>query len=358
MPTHSIADIAKATGLAMVGDGTLRVARACPPDAAESGDLAIALSETYADGLSASSARAAVLWDGADYLSYGLDAALIAARPRVAMAGITRVFQHDDAPAPGIDANSAIHPSAEIGEGAAIGPFCIIGAGARIGANAQICGQVTIGANARIGRGTVLRPGVRIGARCRVGDDVLIHENAVIGADGFSFEPPRRGSVEAAKSDGKIADVNDQGFLRIHSLAAVTIGDNVEIGAVSAIDRGTLSDTRVGNGTKIDNQVQIGHNVQVGANCLLCAQVGIAGSAVVGDRVVLGGKVGIGDHIRIGEDVVCAGGTLIASNVPARSIMMGVPGTQRDQAIRQVMALRRLPRLMDQIAEMRKKLGL
>ena len=114
----------------------------------------------------------------------------------------------------------------------------------------------------------------------------------------------------------------------------------------------------MGAGTKIDNQVQIGHNVQIGENCLICAQVGLAGSVEIGDRVVLGGKVGVGDHLKVGSDVICAAATMVAGNVPARSVMMGTPAAPRDKMMAQVLALRRLPRLMDQVSEIRKTLGL
>lgn len=358
MTMHTIAEIAEATGLALVGNGSLRTARACPPDEAGAEDLAVAMSEKFAQKLKDSAARAAVLWEGADYAELGLEGALIAPRPRVAMATVTGFFAHGDDLVPGIHPTAIVEAGAVLGEDAWVGPFVVVGQGARIGAGARISGHVTIGGDAVIGARVRLRPGVRVGARCTLGDDVLIHENAVIGADGFSFEPPQRGSVEAARATGAVTATNDMGFLRIHSLAGVTVGDGVEIGAGTTLDRGTLTDTRVGSGTKIDNQVQIGHNVQVGQNCLLCAQVGLAGSAVLGDRVVLGGKVGVGDHLTIGSDVICAAGTLVGSDVAAKSIMMGIPAVPREDALRQLMAVRRMPRLVDQMVEVRKKLGL
>ena len=330
----------------------------CPPEEAGAEDLAVAMSEKFAEGLSASAAQAAILWEGADIHAFGLKAGLIAPRPRVALAAVTDHFAHAEDLAPGRHPTALVDPEASVAGDAWIGPFTQIGPGARIGGGARIASHVTIGAGASIGAGTILRAGARVGARCTVGADVMIHENAVIGADGFSFEPPQRGSVEAARETGAVSATNQQGFLRIHSLAAVTVGDRCEIGACTTLDRGTLADTRIGSGTKIDNQVQIGHNVQIGENCLLCAQVGIAGSAKVGDRVVLGGKVGVGDHLEIGSDVICAAGTLVAGNIPPRSVMMGAPAIPRDKMMRQIMALRRLPRLMDQLGDMRKKLGL
>jgi UDP-3-O-[3-hydroxymyristoyl] glucosamine N-acyltransferase len=185
---------------------------------------------------------------------------------------------------------------------------------------------------------------VRIGAR------LIAHQNAVIGADGFSFVTAEKSSVESAKETGAVAGVRNEVWLRIHSLGAVTLGDDVEIGAGATIDRGTLQDTVIGSGTKIDNQVQIGHNVTIGASCLLCAQVGVAGSARIGDRVVLGGKVGVADHVAIGSDCVIAASSGVASNVPPRSVMMGTPAIARDEYMKMMMAARRLPRFMAKAA--------
>lgn len=358
MPSIRISEIAAATGLSMVGEGDVRVARVAPPRLAGPDDLAVALAPSYASDLKTTEATAALIWDEAAFADSHLRAALVAVRPRVALAGVTRLFQPTEAANTGVHELAHVDPSAEVSPGAVVGPFVTVGANARIGEGVHLVANVTIGAEAAIGAGTVVRPGTRIGSRCTLGKNVLIHENAVIGADGFSFEPPERGSVEAVRSDGEISSTNSRGFLRIHSLAAVTIGDDVEIGAGTTIDRGTLVDTSVGQGTKIDNQVQLGHNVQVGENCLLCAQVGIAGSTKVGDRVVLGGKVGVADHVEIGSDTICAAGALIPSRVPPQSIMMGAPAVSREVARRQFAAIRRLPRMVEQLAQVRKTLGL
>ena len=356
---HTLEDIARATGLELTGDGGIAVTGPVPPAQAGPDDLAIAMSPDYGSDLQGSECRAAVVWADADINELGLQGALIAPRPRVALAHLTAHFAHPDDTTPGIHPSAIIAPDAQIGADAAVGPFAVIGGRAQIGAGARIGSHVSIGSDAVIGARMQARDGSRIGARCVIGDDLFVHSNAVIGADGFSFEPPQRGAVEAAKQDGDISSaVQTAKFLRIHSLAAVEIGDDVEIGACATIDRGTLAPTRIGSGTKIDNQVQIGHNVQIGQTCLICAHVGIAGSARIGDRVVLAGKVGIGDHIKIGSDVVCAAGTMVASNIRSGSVMMGVPATTRERAIAEVMAIKRLPRVLDQVAEIRKKLGL
>ena len=217
-------------------------------------------------------------------------------------------------------------------------------------ARARILPHVSIGAGAEIGDDALIHAGARIGERVRAGHRLIVQPGAVIGGDGFSFVTPEKGSVESARETGAVsADALNRVHVRIHSLGAVALGDDVEIGACACIDRGTLRDTIVGSGTKIDNQVQIGHNVTVGENCLLCAQVGVAGSAVIGDRVVLGGKAGVADHVRIGEDCVIAAGSAVASSVKPRTVLMGAPAIPRDEFMRVMMATRRLPRLLDRL---------
>ena len=356
--TNSLAEIADATGLALLGDGSLPIRAPAEPAAASADELALAMDPKFAASIAEGSAKAAILWEGADWQGLGLAGALIAPRPRVAMARVTEHFQHAPDVPDGIHATAIVDPTAKVADGARIGPFSVIGADVALGPNACIGSHCSVGRDATIGADALLHDGVRIGARCRIGDRFIAQPNAVIGADGFSFEPPQRGSVEAAKTTGSIDGARATGFLRIHSLAAVEIGDDVEIGAATTIDRGTIAPTRIGHGTKIDNQVQIGHNVQIGATCLVCAQTGIAGSTLVGDRVVFGGKTGVADHVKIGSDVVFAAGSMVAGNVPSNRVMMGVPAQQRDEVTRQVIALRRLPRLMDTVADMKKKLGL
>jgi UDP-3-O-[3-hydroxymyristoyl] glucosamine N-acyltransferase len=349
MMSWTIAGIAKALGAEPLGNATALVGRPSHPAKAGAGDLAIAMDPSYADALRASPARAALVWQGADLADLGLDAAVAVTRPRVGMAGITAIFAHAPDIAPGIHASAIIDPAARIGAGAAIGPFTVIGARVRIGAGARIGSHVSIGADAAIGEDALIHDGVRIGARVVVGDRPIIHSNAVIGADGFSFVTPEKSTVENAKETGGVAEARNSVWMRIHSLAAVTLGDDVEIGANTTIDRGTLHDTTIGAGTKIDNQVQIGHNVIIGASCLLCAQVGIAGSAQIGDRVVLGGKVGVADHVTIGSDVVVAASSGVASKVAPRSVVMGSPAIARDEYMKMMMAMRRLPRLLSKL---------
>jgi len=208
---------------------------------------------------------------------------------------------------------------------------------------------VSIAPGVVIGADALICAGVRIARRVRIGDRVVLQPNVVIGGDGFSFVTATPAHVETARETlgrGPVTVPDDPTWHRIHSLGGVVIGDDVEVGAGSTIDAGTIRATQVGRGTKIDSLVQVGHNVIVGQDCLLCAQAGVAGSSRVGDRVVLGGKAGVADNLVIGDDVVVGGGSVVLSNVPAGRVMMGSPATRMDTHIESYKALRRLPRLL------------
>ncbi|MEM8793508.1 MAG: UDP-3-O-(3-hydroxymyristoyl)glucosamine N-acyltransferase [Pseudomonadota bacterium] len=356
---HTIADIAEATGLRAEGNLDLVVETPAEPAAAGPDDLALAMDEKFADAAAGSVARAAVLWDGADWRALGFEAALFAARPKQGLAAVGDVFAYPLDLAPGIDPSAIIHPSAELGEDCWVGPLTIIGAGVRIGPRGRIFGQATIGRDAVIGADCLIHPGVRIGPRVLIGDRFMAQYNAVIGAEGYSYLTPDHSAVEAARASGATdIAIKSRGFRRIESLGSVQIADDVEVGALAAIDRGTIAHTTIGRGTKIDNQVMIAHNVQIGEDCMLSAQVGLAGSITLGDRVVLGGQVGCADHCKIGSDVIVGGGSLIGANIPPGKVMMGIPVLPRDKFMEQQMTIRRLPQMVRQIAEMRKKLGL
>lgn len=353
--SHTIADIAAALGAELHGDGTLRVTGAAEPAMAGPDDLALALKPEFAEGLSRGSARAAVLWAGADWRALGLQAALVVPRPRYAMAGITRALDPGPGIAPGLHPTAVIDATATIGAGAAIGPFVVVGRAARIGPGARIASHVSVGAEAVVGAEALLLDGVRIGARVRIGDRFIAQPGAVVGSDGFSFVTPETSGVERVRASlGDQGEITAQSWTRIHSLGGVEIGDDVEIGANSTIDRGTIRATRIGRGTKLDNLVHVGHNVEVGEDCLLCGQVGIAGSARIGNRVVLGGQCGVNDNIFVGDDVVAGGGTKIFTNAPAGRVLLGSPAVKMEAHLEMMKALRRLPRLFEQVRALQK----
>jgi len=341
----TVAALAAALGAEAHGDTGLEVAAAAEPAAAGPEEIALAMQPSFADDLGKGRARAAILWPGADWRALGLAAAILAPRARYVLAGIGRVFDRPPNIAPGIHPTAVIDPSAVLGEGAAVGAFVVIGARTRIGARARIFSHTSIAEDAVIGDDALILAGARIGARVRIGHRFIAQPGAVLGGDGFSFVTPEPGIVEEARATGAIA-AREQEYVRINSLGSVTIGDDVEVGANSCIDRGTIADTTIGDGTKIDNLVQLGHNVKVGRTCLICGCVAVGGSTVIGDRVVLGGRAAVADHLTIGANSVITGNSGVASNVPPGRIMMGYPAVRMDQNVEIYKALRRLPRLM------------
>lgn len=353
--SHTIFDIASALEAEVYGDGTLVISGASEPASATSEQLALAMDPKYAEGLSEGSARAAILWEGADWQALGLDAAIVVPRPRYAMSGLTKFLDPGPAIEPGIHPSAIVHETAIIGDGAAIAPFVMIGAGAKVGNNVRIASHVSIAEEAEIGHDALIHAGVRIGARVKIGDRFICQPGAVIGADGFSFVTPEKSRVEEARASlgGETTAVNAS-WTRIHSIGTVVIGDDVEVGANSTIDRGTIRATEVGHRTKLDNLVHLGHNVVVGDDTLLCGQVGIAGSTRIGSRVVLGGQVGVSDNIFVGDDVVAGGATKILSKVPAGRVILGYPGMKMEQYLEASRNWRRLPRLIDDVKALKK----
>jgi UDP-3-O-[3-hydroxymyristoyl] glucosamine N-acyltransferase len=352
---YSIDEIAAALGLTAEGNGALVVTGVSEPANCAPDQIALAMRPDYAQTLAQGQARAAMLWHGADWRSFGLEAAILPPRPRYALAGLSAMMDRGQGYTGGIHPSALVDPTAIIATGVSVGPFCVIAAGAMIGAGTVIGPQCHIGWDARIGAGSVLHTGVRIGARVSVGARFVAQPGAVVGADGFSFVTPETSGVERARESlGAEGSDVAQSWSRIHSLGAVRIGDDVELGANSCIDRGSVRDTEVGDGCKFDNLVQVGHNVVIGRDCLICAQVGIAGSTRIGNNVVLGGLTGVSDNLLIGDNVITGGATVVLSNVPAGRVMLGYPAMKMDTQIDSYKALRRLPRLFRDVAALQK----
>ena len=186
-----------------------------------------------------------------------------------------------------------------------------------------------IGNNCNIGNNVILKNTI-------IGNNTNILDGAIVGKKGFGFYP------------GKIKNI------RYPHIGAVIIGNDVEIGANTCIDRGTVRPTLIGNGVKADNLAQIGHNVKIGDNSLICAQVGIAGSVVIGNNVVLGGQSGISDNIFVGDNVITGGATKVLSNIPAGRVMLGYPAMKMDTQLEVYRNLRKLPKLIKELAKIKK----
>lgn len=356
--SHTIGEIANALGLKVAGDATIRIVAVSEPADARAEDLALAMKPDFAADLGKGQARAAMLWEDADWQAMGLEGAILASRPRHALSGLSSMLDPGPGFAPGIHPNACIDETAILGADVSVGPFAVIGRNVQIGAGSVIGPQCHIGEGSVLGERAELRDGARIGARVTIGARFICQSGAVIGGDGFSFVTPEQSAVERARGTlGDQGEIAAQPWARIHSLGAVSIGDDCEVGANSCIDRGTVRDTRVGSGTKLDNLVQIGHNVVIGDHCLLCAQVGVAGSTQIGNHVVLGGQTGVGDNLFIGDNVITGGGTKVLANVPAGRVMLGYPAVQMQKHIEIYKAMRRLPRLFRDVAAVQKSVS-
>ena len=249
----------------------------------------------------------------------------------LAIAKILSIFcGSSDLPDVGVHPSAVVFESAQIGKDVRIGPNVVIADGAEIGEGVSIHANCRIGKQAKIGAGSLLFSGVVVGQDCSVGQDCIIHGNVVIGTDGFGYCPSE-----------------DQSHLvKIPHIGNVEIGDSVEIGANSCIDRGKFASTTIGSGTKIDNLVQIGHNCKIGHNCALSATSAISGSVTIGNWVQLGGNVGIAPHCVIGDGAKIGAKSGVMHDIPAGEECLGYPACQAKDALRQWSSTRKLPRIL------------
>jgi len=245
-------------------------------------------------------------------------------------------------PAPVLDPKAHIHYQARLGVGVSVGAFTVVERGALVGEGTEISAQCYIGENVRIGRRCLIYPQVTIRDNCIVGDRCILHPGVVVGADGFGFSTDRKTGQHR----------------KIPQIGNVVIEDDVEIGANSTIDRGTVGSTSIAAGTKIDNLVQIGHNCRIGRGCILVAQAGIAGSTAVGDRVILGGQVGVAGHLRIGDGAQIAAQSGIMSDVDKGQVLFGSPARPHREAFKLQALYGRLPEMHAALKDIRRKLGL
>ncbi len=362
-PARSLTDIATALGAQLVGDGSVLVRGVAHPAMAEGADtLALAVDESAEKALARTKAAAAAVAEGRAAALAGLKGGIVVKRPRLALAKLLEIFDRPPVSAPGVHPSAVIDPSATVAPDASIGPLCSVGPRARIGARTRLLAQVSIGAGTSIGDDCLVHSGARVGDHCMVGNRVIIQPNAVIGADGFSFVTPEKGSIESARETGRI-EAQNLAIVRINSIGNVVLGDEVEIGAGTMVARGTLGPTRIGRGTKIDNLVQVGHNCTIGSNCLIAGNVGISGSVTLGDRVTLAGGVGVADHISIGDDSIVVAGSGVWQSIPPREIWGGYPAQPWKDSQSFYLHVKRLPRMLrdlmalrERIAELEKKL--
>ena len=343
----------------MRGDGSASVSRVVHPALAQgASDLAFVLSLKELSVLDSGRVVNAVVPAGTGSLT--IPNQIVVSRPRLVLAKLTELFERPVYVVQGIHPLASVDPTASVGQETSIGPFCWIGPNSRVGVCCRLVANVSVGAEVTIGDNSLLHAGVCVGDRCEIGSRVTIQPNATIGGDGFAFVTREPGSVESVRKTGEVRNFNIE-IVRINSLGNVVIEDDVEIGAGTCIDRGTLGETRIGRGSKLDNLIQVGHNTRVGSNCLIVAQVGLGGSSTVGDRVVIGGQSGVPDHVSLGSDAVIYARSGITGPVPEKAAMIGIPALPLREFMDKEVKMRRLPKLIKdlqrQIASLAEKLN-
>ena len=336
--SYKLGDIARRFGGELIGDPAVRIHQVATLESAQPADITFVAQSRYLPQLSQTRAGAVILGsDGRD--ATGLPR-IICANPYAYFARVSALLNPSAAAAPGIHKSAVADKSARIAKSASIGACTVIGKGARIGAKAIIGPGCFIGDNAVIGAATRLHANVTVYHECRIGARCIAHSGVVIGSDGFGI----------AREDGV--------WKKIPQIGRVLVGDDVEIGANTTIDRGALDDTVIEDGVKLDNQIQIAHNVRIGAHTAIAACVGIAGSARIGRNCALGGASMIYGHITLADNISVSAGTLIMKSLEQPGTYTGVyPFSSHQRWLRNAAHLRQLDDLVKRVRELESLAG-
>jgi UDP-3-O-[3-hydroxymyristoyl] glucosamine N-acyltransferase len=293
--TLTLAELARRIGAELRGDGTFVVRGVGSLGSAGAQDVAFVAGARHLARLEKTRAGAVIL--AAEHEARFAGNRLLSPNPHVAFARAAAMLHPAARFEPGVHPTAVVDPGADVAASASIGPLAVVGAGARISANCQVGPACQVHANAVIGEDTRLVANVFVGERCVLGRRCIVHPGAVIGADGFGY----------AKDGVR--------WIKVPQLGRVVIGDDVEIGANTTVDRGALDDTVIENGVKLDNLIQVAHNVRIGEHTAMAAQAGLAGSAIVGACCTVGGQAGIGGHLEIADDVHIMAQALVSSSI-------------------------------------------
>lgn len=336
-----IRELAEKLGLKPVGDGEREISAVVSPEAASGrGDVLCAIWDEKA--LLNLDENIAVIAPERLLADNNRDG-LICEKPRDIMPELLKIFaalnDNNAEKLTGIHAAACVSPEAVIDKTAFVGAFAVVEAGAVIKAGAEILAGAYVGVNCEVGENSIIEPRAVLLKKVKIGKNCLLHSGCVLGCDGFGFVPSPEGPVKIPQNGG------------------IVVGDNVEIGACTTIDCGTLDDTVIGSNTKIDNHVQIGHNVKIGRGCIICSMSGIAGSSVLEDGVILSVQAGVTDHVKIGAGAVLAARSGVTHDVPAGAVMSGFPLQPHKDAKRSMALFTRLPDLLKRIKDIEHKLN-
>ena len=342
----SAQQIALVLGGKLYGNASASVSDVAPIEQAQAHQLSFVTEEKYLPFIATSQAGVilvtqSLLNDSIIAAAQNASSALIAVEnARGAMAQLLQLVAKTINPTrQGIEQPSFISEGVSVPEDAYIGAFAYIGKNVRLGKGVQIYPQVYLGDNVVIGDNTILYAGSKVYYNCQVGANCIIHSGAVIGADGFGFEPDSKGLNQ-----------------KIPQIGNVVIEDDVEIGANTTIDRAMMGTTIVRSNAKLDNLVQLGHNVEIGQSTFMCAQVGVAGSTKIGHHCILAGQVGVAGHIEIADQCVFGAQTGVAGSVKKPGIYQGSPAIDASVWRRAIVGFKQLPEMIKKLNELEKKL--
>lgn len=327
---RSLKEIAQLVQGRVLGDGNVEVSGIASIRSAAAGDLVFVEDEKNLGTALESKAGTVITGE----FAVGKPSAkplLVCAQPRLAFARAAQALSAAAAPAGGIHPSAIVHSSARLGKSVSVGARVVIGEGAEIGERTRIGAGCVIGPRVNIGNDCELYPNVTVYQGARLGERVIVHAGAVLGSDGFGY----------------VRDQATGRYEKFPQVGRLEIGDDVEIGANSTVDRGALDVTRIGRGTKIDNLVHVGHNVQIGEDVVIAAQTGLSGSAMVEKNVVIGGQVGIADHVRIEEGAILGAQSGIPSKKVIRGkgvVFWGTPARPIREYLKELAVLARLAR--------------
>ena len=323
----SLREIADRVRGRLIGDGNAIISGIASMQEASEGDITFLAHPGFAKYLKECKALAIIVGEEPVFSGSGPRNIIIAENPALAYIEVAEMFERPKRKDAGVNERAYVSPDATISPEASIMPFVYVGGGTVIERGVTVYPHAHIGERVTIGEGTIIYPNVSIYDDVTIGRRVIVHAGAVLGSDGFGY------TWDGAK------------HRKIPQLGSLIIEDDVEVGANTTIDRGSLGKTIIGKGAKIDNLVQIAHNVSIGENSIIVSQVGIAGSCTVGKNVVLAGQVGVRDHVSIGDNVRAGGGTGITKDVAANSTIMGTPHMPHREWLKLQHYLRRLPDL-------------
>ncbi len=336
----SLADIARRTDGVVIGDPNVRIASIAAVEDAESATLTFATDERYMKAALESRAAAILAAESAvdSRISYSKPIVVVPS-PRAALASLLAMVETPLPRGPFADPSAAIDPSATIGADVYVGRDVTVGAGAVVGARTVLGPGCVIAEHATLGEECFIDTRAYVGEGSVLGNRVVLKPHAVIGGQGFGW----------AFLDG--------GLRRIPQIGYVQLGDDVEIGSNTCVDRAQTGVTSIGEGTKIDNLVQIGHNCRIGKHCAIAAQSGLAGSTIVGDYVQMGGQVGVKGHLTIGSRVRVAARSEVWGNIADGLVVSGAPARAHRQTLKVQAYFQRLPELFERLTSLEKRTG-